>query len=72
MKRFKSLLFIPGNKENMLNKAINLRPDAFIPDMEDSVPYDQKIIALELIKRELGKLAQMNIPVIPRLNALSS
>jgi citrate lyase subunit beta/citryl-CoA lyase len=72
MKKFKSLLFIPGNKENMLNKAISLKPDAFIPDMEDSVPHDQKIIALELIKSELGKLAQTKIPIIPRLNALSS
>jgi citrate lyase subunit beta / citryl-CoA lyase len=34
----RSLLFVPGNKPSMLDKALGLRPDAFVPDMEDSVP----------------------------------
>ena len=38
----RSLLFVPGNAPRMLDRALNLRPDAFIPDMEDSVPWDEK------------------------------
>ncbi|MCY4580463.1 MAG: aldolase/citrate lyase family protein, partial [Chloroflexi bacterium] len=38
----RSLLFVPGNQERMLERASGLKPDAFIPDMEDSVPLDEK------------------------------
>jgi citrate lyase subunit beta/citryl-CoA lyase len=72
MNRFRSLLFIPGNKESMLDKALNLRPDIFIPDIEDSVPEDQKIIARDLIQKKINDFAQTNIPIMPRLNALST
>ena len=34
----RSLLFVPGNRANMLQKATGSNPDAFIPDLEDSVP----------------------------------
>ena len=33
----RSLLFVPGNQPRMLEQASALKPDAFIPDMEDSV-----------------------------------
>ena len=38
----RSLLFVPGNKANMLEKALALAPDALVPDMEDSVPVAEK------------------------------
>ena len=38
----RSPLFVPGNKTNMLEKALGLAPDAFVPDMEDSVPGAEK------------------------------
>jgi len=41
----RSLLFVPGNRADMLTKAANLTPDAFVPDMEDSVPIEEKINA---------------------------
>src|SRR5688572_17094257 len=34
----RSPLFVPGNKANMIEKALGLKPDALVPDMEDSVP----------------------------------
>ena len=42
MKILRSLLFIPGNRPDMLAKANKYFPDAFIPDMEDSVPLSEK------------------------------
>ena len=34
----RSLLFVPGNKPNMLGKALGLSPDAYVPDMERLSP----------------------------------
>lgn len=68
----RSLLFVPGNKDNMLEKALTFRPDAFIPDMEDSVPTAEKANAREVIKSYLPKLAASGVPVIPRVNSLDT
>lgn len=72
MARLRSLLFVPGNKENMLEKASGFRPDAFIPDMEDSVPTAEKANARRVIKSYLAKLAATGVPVIPRVNSLDT
>ena len=72
MSHFRSLLFVPGNKANMLTKALALRPDAFVPDMEDSVPDVEKANARETIKNFLPQLAADGVPVIPRVNSLDT
>ncbi|MYJ97184.1 MAG: CoA ester lyase, partial [Proteobacteria bacterium] len=69
---FRSLLFVPGNKESMLRKAMNFRPDALVPDMEDSVPDAEKANARNTIAALLPDLAGTGIPVIPRVNALDT
>jgi citrate lyase subunit beta/citryl-CoA lyase len=68
----RSLLFVPGNKSNMLGKALGLRPDAFVPDMEDSVPAAEKANARAMIRDFLPQLAAVRVPVIPRVNALET
>lgn len=68
----RSLLFVPGNKESMLTKALAQKPDALVPDMEDSVPGAEKANARELIRSFLPKLAATGVPVIPRVNALDT
>jgi citrate lyase subunit beta/citryl-CoA lyase len=68
----RSLLFVPGNKANMLEKALGQRPDAFVPDMEDSVPAAEKANARETIAKFLPRFAALNIPVIPRVNSLDT
>jgi len=65
----RSLLFVPGNKENMLAKALGTRPDAIVPDMEDSVPDAEKDAARETIRAFLPRLAASPALVIPRVNA---
>jgi citrate lyase subunit beta/citryl-CoA lyase len=65
----RSLLFVPGNKANMLEKAAGLTPDAFVPDMEDSVPAGEKANARATIAAFLPRLAALGRPVIPRVNA---
>jgi len=68
----RSLLFVPGNKANMIEKALGLKPDAFVPDMEDSVPAAEKANARATIAELLPRLAATGIPVIPRVNALET
>lgn len=68
----RSLLFVPGNKANMLDKALGLKPDAFIPDMEDSVPAAEKANARETIRSFLPQLTALGVPVIPRVNSLDT
>jgi citrate lyase subunit beta/citryl-CoA lyase len=68
----RSLLFVPGNKANMLDKALGLKPDAFIPDMEDSVPDAEKANARETIAAHLPRLIASGVPVIPRVNSLET
>jgi citrate lyase subunit beta/citryl-CoA lyase len=68
----RSLLFVPGNRESMLEKATGARPDAFVPDLEDSVPPDEKLNARVSVERALPTFAKTGIPVIPRLNGVDS
>jgi citrate lyase subunit beta/citryl-CoA lyase len=68
----RSLLFVPGNKENMLGKALGLKPDAFVPDMEDSVPGAEKANARATIAKFIPELAARGVPVIPRVNSLDT
>ena len=72
MSVFRSLLFVPGNKESMLEKALTLRPDVLVPDMEDSVPEAEKARARETVAAYLPRLAASGIPVIPRVNSLDT
>ena len=68
----RSLLFIPGNQPKMLNKAPNVFPDAFIPDLEDSVAWDHKDDARNIVHNHLNMLSQTTKLLIPRVNALET
>lgn len=68
----RSLLFVPGNAPRMLERALGLAPDAFIPDMEDSVPWDEKANAREVVASYIPQFAKTGKPVIPRVNSLDS
>ena len=68
----RSLLFVPGNRPNMLEKAMGFAPDAFVPDMEDSVPADEKENARKVTASHLAGLAKTGPLVIPRVNSIDS
>ncbi|MEW8267218.1 MAG: CoA ester lyase [Candidatus Thiodiazotropha sp.] len=64
-----SLLFVPGNVQRMLDKALTCSPDAYVPDLEDSVPEGEKVNARRMVAAHLARLSARDIPVIPRINA---
>lgn len=68
----RSLLFVPGNKENMLAKAEGVAADVLVPDMEDSVPDAEKANARETIRRWLPRCRSLASAVMPRVNALDT
>ena len=72
MDLFRSLLFVPGNRQDMLAKAGTLPADALVPDLEDSVPEGEKEHARELVRQTVKTLAQQGQAVIPRTNALDT
>ena len=72
MEPLRSLLFVPGNRSDMLEKARNLRADALVPDMEDSVPAEEKSKARETIASELPILAEVGHKLVPRTNSLAT
>jgi citrate lyase subunit beta/citryl-CoA lyase len=54
----------------MLEKALGLTPDAYIPDLEDSVPDAEKDAARSIVAGVLRDLAQAGPLVIPRVNSM--
>ena len=72
MSALRSLLFVPGNQPRMLDRASGLTPDAFIPDMEDSVPDAEKANARAITAAHIDSLSARGVAVIPRLNSLDT
>ena len=72
MNILRSPLFVPGNRADMLEKALGLVPDAYVPDMEDSVPWDEKANARGVVASFVERLAATGRPVIPRVNSLDT
>lgn len=72
MPALRSLLFVPGNRQNMLERSLEASPDAYIPDLEDSVPADEKTNAREVTSSFLRQMAGKGIPIIPRVNSIDT
>src|SRR5918996_885364 len=45
----RSMLFTPGNRSDLIEKAIRSGTDAVIVDLEDAVPLDSKVAAREAL-----------------------
>lgn len=68
MKPTRSFLFVPGNRETMLDKAAGAGADALILDLEDSVPPAEKLAARALVAAKIPELAEKGQRVWVRIN----
>lgn len=68
----RSLLFVPGNKTSMLEKAARVPADVVLPDLEDSVPDHEKANARATVKAQLSRLASGDARLFPRVNSLET
>jgi len=68
----RTLLFVPGNRERMLERAATARADVLVIDLEDAVPPDEKKAARRLVKRWLPRLAAGGQMVFVRVNGIDT
>jgi citrate lyase subunit beta / citryl-CoA lyase len=68
----KSLLFVPADKNTMLNKINSLDANAFILDLEDSVSSDNKEVARKNISSILPSLKGKGKTIFIRINEADS
>ena len=67
-KPLRSVLFVPGNKEDWIRKAPKYGADALILDLEDSVPPQEKDAAREIVAKmidEIGPIQTLFVRVNP-------
>ena len=72
MELLRSLIFVPGNRLNMLERAKNFKADIVMVDLEDSVPPSEKIVARELASEWVATLTDNNQKVMIRVNSLDT
>ncbi len=64
----RSFLFVPGNRPDRYEKALDSGADAVVLDLEDAVPPTEKHAARAAIATAWPRLRSAGIPVVVRLN----
>ena len=71
-KALRSVLFVPGSKEDWMRKAHQYGPDALILDLEDSVPEEGKAEARILVRQMVEELGNAGGTLFVRVNRLET
>lgn len=72
MKLYRSILFVPGNRPEWMDKAPKYGPDALILDLEDAVPNAEKVAARQMVRAGIERLRARGVPIVVRLNAVGT
>lgn len=72
MELLRSLIFVPGNRHDMLEKAKDFGADVIMADLEDSVPPAEKLNARQIVKDLAPSLSNGGRKVMVRLNSLDT
>lgn len=70
MRPYRSILFVPGNRQRMLDKGPTTGADALLLDLEDAVPVDEKATARAMVRAYLGSVTRP--PVLVRVNSVGT
>jgi citrate lyase subunit beta/citryl-CoA lyase len=68
----RSLIFVPGNRANMLERGLGFAADVVMVDLEDSVPPGEKQAACDLAVEWVPKLVAAGKRVMVRVNSLDT
>lgn len=68
----RSMLFVPGNRLSLIEKAKSRGADAVVIDLEDAVPMDAKERARREVAEFLQSQVRENYPFFVRVNGLES
>ena len=72
MKLYRSILFVPGNRPDWIDKAPKYGSDALILDLEDAVPNDEKPEARPIVRAGIERLRERGVPVFVRVNGVDT
>ena len=72
MELLRSLIFVPGNRPNMLERALDFEADIIMVDLEDSVPPGEKVAARDVAAEWAPKLRKAGQRVMVRCNSLDT
>lgn len=68
--KLRSLLFVPGDRPERMEKALGLGADALILDLEDAVALDAKPVARTHVAEFLSRPRDHGVTLMVRVNAL--
>ena len=71
-KPIRTELFVPGNKEDWMRRAPRFNADAYILDIEDSVPVPEKAAARESVAAMVQELGEAGETIVVRVNRLET
>lgn len=66
---WRSLMFVPAHVDRFIEAAPKARADAYILDLEDSVPEDHKAAARAKLAASVERIASSGADVLVRINA---
>jgi citrate lyase subunit beta/citryl-CoA lyase len=72
MQPIRSLVFVPGNRANMLERARSFEADIIMVDLEDSVPPGEKVAARDMAREWVPALHGEGKRVMVRVNSLDT
>ena len=72
MELLRSLIFVPGNRQDMLEKARDFDADVIVADLEDAVPPAEKLNARRMVKEIGPTLSARGQKVMVRVNSLDT
>lgn len=72
MELIRSIIFVPGNRPNMLERALGFNADIIMVDLEDSVPLAEKSTAARLAEEWVPRLRRIGRRVMVRVNSLDT
>jgi citrate lyase subunit beta/citryl-CoA lyase len=72
MKLYRSVLFVPGNRPDWMDKAPKYGPDALILDLEDAVPVAEKAEARPMVRAAIERLRERKIGIFIRINGVDT
>ncbi|MCL5123147.1 MAG: CoA ester lyase [Deltaproteobacteria bacterium] len=67
-KLLRSILFVPANVPRFVQKASSCMADAIVLDLEDSVPFDQKIQTRKALEKSIADLSKSHASIMVRVN----
>ena len=65
---WRSLLFVPANQDRFIDGAAKRNADAYVLDLEDSVPLSEKAATRDGLQDAVARLSSFGVEVLVRIN----